>query len=147
MIELGKLFDTNCWLPRIFPNSPWPTATVNFGPQTVTFPHTNPGNLAFGWCCISTFGNFNFLTSDQIILWDLGLVIDFPPSSTIPIPPLTLMHSNTSIKMSEQQYSFTQYPTTSLFRWVSNRFCSDKTFLVLVTKEQVEEWIELRRGH
>ncbi|KIM79960.1 hypothetical protein PILCRDRAFT_9849, partial [Piloderma croceum F 1598] len=49
IIELGKLYDSNPNLKRNFRKSPWPAATFNFGPWTITLPHTDPGNLAFGW--------------------------------------------------------------------------------------------------
>lgn len=145
VIELGKLFDAYPSFRRNLEKSPWPAATVNFGPWTITFPHTDPGNLAFGWCSITALGKFDFLLGGQIILWNLGLVINFPPGSTILIPSSVVMHSNTSIKPSEQRYSFTQYAAAGLFRWVSNGFCSDKTFLEKSTPQEIAEWRELRR--
>ncbi|KIM72526.1 hypothetical protein PILCRDRAFT_16057, partial [Piloderma croceum F 1598] len=72
-VELGKLFDSDYTLRRNFKNSPWPAATFNFSPWTITFPHTDPGNLAFGWCAITALGKFDFRRGGQIILWDLGL--------------------------------------------------------------------------
>ena len=117
IVELTKLYDSNPNLKRNFHKSPWPAATFNFGPWTITFPHTDPGNLAFGWCSIMALGMFNFRRGGQIILWDLGLVIDFPPGSTILIPSAVIRHSNTSIQASETRYSFTQYAARGLFRW------------------------------
>ncbi|KAJ7711061.1 hypothetical protein B0H16DRAFT_1480612 [Mycena metata] len=35
------------------------TATYNFGPVTVTVPHINFGNLAWGWCVVTALGSFN----------------------------------------------------------------------------------------
>jgi len=138
-VELGKLFDSNYTLRRNFKNSPWPAATFNFGPWTITFPHTDPGNLAFGWCAITALGKFDFRRGGQIILWDLGLVIDFPPGSTILIPSAVVRHSNTVIQASETRYSFTQYAAGGLFRWVKNGFCSDKTFVAKATEKQMKQ--------
>ena len=44
----------------------------------VTVPHRDHENLAFGWCQITAFGNYNARRGGQLILWDLGIVIDFP---------------------------------------------------------------------
>jgi hypothetical protein len=44
-VELGKLFDSNTNLLCNFAKGPWPAAAFNFGPFTITFPHTAPGNL------------------------------------------------------------------------------------------------------
>jgi hypothetical protein len=60
--------------------------TFNFGPQTVTFDHRDSGNLAFGWCAITAFGNFDPTCGGHLVLWDMKLVIEFPPGSTILIP-------------------------------------------------------------
>ncbi|KAF8197309.1 hypothetical protein K438DRAFT_1585189, partial [Mycena galopus ATCC 62051] len=85
------------------------TCTFNFGPRTVTFPHIDAPNLAWGWCSITTLGQFNPDLGGHLILWDLNLVIRFPPGSTIMIPSALLRHSNVSIQQNEMRYSFTQY--------------------------------------
>jgi len=145
VIELGKLFDSDPHLRRNFKKSPWPAATFNFGPWTITFPHTDPGNLAFGWCAITALGKFDFFRGGHIILWDLGLVIDFPPGSTILIPSAVVRHLNTVIQASEYRYSFTQYAAGGLFRWVKNGFCSDKMFVAKATKKQMRQREEVRQ--
>jgi hypothetical protein len=137
VVELDKLYASNPNLKRNFCNNPWPAATFNFSPWTITSPHTDPGNLAFRWCSITALGKFNFLQGGQIVLWELGLVIDFPPGSTILIPSAVVRHSNTTIQASETRYLFTQYAAGGLFHWVRNGYCSDKTFLVKATKEQM----------
>ena len=42
-----------------FRNSVYPTITFNFGPQTVTFMHTDTGNKANGLCAITSLGQFD----------------------------------------------------------------------------------------
>jgi hypothetical protein len=73
-------------------------------------------------------------------------VIDFPPGSTILIPSAVVRHSNTTIQASETPYLFTQYAAGGLFRWVRNGYCSDKTFLVKATKEQMGKREEDRQS-
>jgi hypothetical protein len=50
------------------------TATFNFGPRTVTFPHIDFGNLAWGWCAITALGWFDPNLGGHLILWDLKLI-------------------------------------------------------------------------
>jgi hypothetical protein len=137
--ELDKLYASNPNLRRNFPSGAWPAATFNFGPQTVTYLHTDPGNLAWGWCAITSLGSFDHLQGGQLILWDLGLVIDFPSGSTVLIPSSIVRHSNTAIQDGESRYSFTQYAAGGLFRWVYNGFQSDKEFLSKASRAQMDK--------
>ncbi|KAJ7141823.1 hypothetical protein C8R46DRAFT_920978, partial [Mycena filopes] len=102
------------------------TATFNLGPFTVCFPHIDFGNLAWGWCAITALGWFNPDLGGHLILWDLKLIIRFPPGSTILIPSAILRHSNTKIQPGERRFSFTQFTPAGIFRWVYNGFRTDK---------------------
>ncbi|KAJ7917983.1 hypothetical protein B0H13DRAFT_1607782, partial [Mycena leptocephala] len=135
------------YLRRLFPEaiSVFAACTFNFGPRTVTFPHVDAANLAWGWCCITALGDFNPDLGGHLVLWDLNLVIRFPPGSTIMIPSALLRHSNVSIQQGETRYSLTQYTSGSLFRWVHNGSCSDKTFYTVATPLDLQER-EAQRG-
>lgn len=61
--------------------------------------------------------------------WDLKLVIEFPPGSTILIPSVSLYHSNTAIQLGERRYLFTQYTSGGLFRWVDQGFQKSADYL------------------
>ncbi|KAF7318029.1 hypothetical protein HMN09_00310200 [Mycena chlorophos] len=52
---MDALFNWDSRLRRIFPHgtSVFPSCTFNFGPQTVTIPHLDLLNLAWGWCFIT----------------------------------------------------------------------------------------------
>ncbi|PPQ80230.1 hypothetical protein CVT25_003529, partial [Psilocybe cyanescens] len=124
-----KLRRTNCHpnpkekeLCRNWPWTPWAAATFNFGPQTVCFQHADTGNLAFGWCAITALGNYDHTKGGHLVLWDLGLVIEFPPGSTILIPSSAIHHSNIRIQPGERRYSFTQFSAGGIFRWVDHDF-------------------------
>ncbi|PBK83696.1 hypothetical protein ARMGADRAFT_1048379 [Armillaria gallica] len=71
-------------------NSVFAATTFNFGPRTLCFRHMDSVNLLF---------------SCHLVLWDLKLVIDFLPGSTILIPSAILRHSNTTIAKGEFQTS------------------------------------------
>ncbi|KAK0225736.1 hypothetical protein IW262DRAFT_1446677 [Armillaria fumosa] len=105
-----------------FANSIFSACTFNFRLKTITIKHTDSGNLPFSWCAITALGQFNPKKGGHLILWDLKLVIEFPPGSTILIPSAVLQHSNTTIGHGETRYSFMQYTAGGLFRWVDDGF-------------------------
>ncbi|KAJ7719550.1 hypothetical protein DFH07DRAFT_761098 [Mycena maculata] len=96
--------------------------TFNFGPRTVTFPHLDFLNLAWGWCFITALGWYDYRKGGHLILWDLRLVIEFPRGSTFAIPSAILRHSNVSIQQGEKRFSITQYTSAGVFRFVNNGF-------------------------
>ncbi|KAJ7291857.1 hypothetical protein C8J57DRAFT_1212279 [Mycena rebaudengoi] len=98
-----------------FVGSVFAACTFNFSPHTITAPHLDFGNLAWGWCSITALGNFDPDCGGHLILWDLKLIIRFPPGSTILIPSAILRHSNVRIRPHERRYSFTQYSAGGLF--------------------------------
>ncbi|KAJ7038454.1 hypothetical protein C8F04DRAFT_951078, partial [Mycena alexandri] len=91
------------------------TATYNFGPVTITLPHIDFGNLAWGWCAVTALGNFNPSRGGHLVLWDLKLIIRFPPGSTILLPSAILRHSNLNIGPNETRFSFAQFTPAGIF--------------------------------
>ena len=117
----------------------WAAATVNFGPRTTCFKHKDFNNLAFGWCAITSLGNFDPSRGGHLILWELGLVITFPAGATVLIPSACISHSNTAVRPDETRYSFTQYSAGGLFRWVERGFQRKEDFFASLNEEQLEE--------
>lgn len=105
-------------LYKPFHNVVFPMLTFNLGPRTVTFPHRDHLNYAPGWCAITSMGDYDPEKGGHLVLWDLGLIIEFPPGSTILIPSSTMLHSNTEVGRHETRMSITQYAPAGLFRWV-----------------------------
>jgi hypothetical protein len=121
-------------------------ATFNFGPRTVTFPHLDFANLVWGWCAITVLGDFDPDKGGHLILWDLKLTIRFPPGSTILIPSALIRHSNTSIQPHEKQFSFTQYTSAGIIRFVDNGFRSDENVNTAgLSPEEQAEQVEARK--
>ncbi|KAF8157395.1 hypothetical protein BJ912DRAFT_867330, partial [Pholiota molesta] len=116
------LLNHDCTLRRNWPNNVWPTFAINFGPKTICKRHRDFGNLPFGLCSITALGDFDPTQGGHLVLWDLMLVIEFPPGSTILIPSSAIEHSNTPIGRRETRCSFTQYSPGGLFRWVEQGF-------------------------
>ncbi|KAJ3764384.1 hypothetical protein EV360DRAFT_9676, partial [Lentinula raphanica] len=77
-------------------------------------------NWPFGWCAITALGRFDPTRTGQLILWELRLVVDFPPAATVLIPSAVITHSNTPVAVDDTRISFTQYTAGPIFRWVEN---------------------------
>ncbi|KAF7975687.1 hypothetical protein HWV62_8797 [Athelia sp. TMB] len=131
---------------RLFRRTVFAASTLNLGPRTVSLDHTDHQNLAFGMCAVTALGSFDHKRGGHLILWDLKLVIEFPPGSTVLIPSAILRHSNTTIRDGEMRYSFTQYTAGGLFRWVEHGFRGEKAFLASLTKKQRAEEQERAQG-
>ncbi|KAJ7917145.1 hypothetical protein B0H13DRAFT_1608498, partial [Mycena leptocephala] len=135
-------------LPRNYDEftSVFAAATFNFGLWTISFPHLDFANLAWGWCAVMALGAFDPDKGGHLILRDLRLVIRFPPGCTILIPSAILRHSNISIQQGEMQYSFTQYTAAGIFRYVANGFRTEKQVdLSKMSKAEKVQRVEERK--
>nr|GAT44481.1 predicted protein [Mycena chlorophos] len=146
---MDALFNWDPRLRRIFKRgtSVFPSCTFNFGPQTVTVPHLDLLNLAWGWCFITAFGNFDPDKGGHLILWDLKRIIRFPPGATIAIPSALLRHSNVTIQQDETRYSFTQFAAGGLFRFVESGFRLNASLAEQVagmSDEELNKFVEER---
>ncbi|KAJ7893588.1 hypothetical protein B0H13DRAFT_1625136, partial [Mycena leptocephala] len=117
-------------------NSVFAACTFNFGPRAITAPHLDFANLAWGWCSVTALGDFDPDFGGHLILWDLRLVIRFPPGSTLLIPSALVRHSNVPIHAHEQRSSITQYTAGSLFWWVRNGCKTDAAFQSSASAEE-----------
>lgn len=128
------LYTADDTLQRPFEHSVFPAVTYNLGPQTVCERHFDFANLAFGWCAVAAIGRFNSEKGGHLILWELGLVIEFPAGSTIFLPSAVVSHSNVPISQHETRCSFTQYAAGALFQWVESGFQTLKNQKKLLSK-------------
>ncbi|KAJ7690453.1 hypothetical protein B0H14DRAFT_3532294 [Mycena olivaceomarginata] len=121
----------------LFANSSvFAACTFNFGPRAICASHLDYANLSWGWCAITALGDFDPDLGGHLILWDLRLVIRFPPGSTILIPSAVIRHSNVPVRAHEYRASFVQYTAGGLFRWVRNKFQTDESWERSATKEE-----------
>lgn len=109
-------------LRRNFSKSVWAAAALNFGPRTITARHRDFANLPFGICAVTALGKYDSKKGGDIVLWELGLVIEFPPASTVLLPLAAISHSNTPISANERRASFTQYSAGGLLDGRSTGF-------------------------
>ncbi|KIJ91780.1 hypothetical protein K443DRAFT_135433 [Laccaria amethystina LaAM-08-1] len=136
--HLQKLLDHDETLTCNFENSIFATCAFNFGLQTICYRHCDHANLPFGWCAITVLGNYDYKKGGHLVLWDVGLVIEFPSGSTIGVVTgMVRDNSNASIQKEERRHSFTQYTAGGTFRWVGYGFQkADKYFASLLEEEQ-----------
>ncbi|THV07307.1 hypothetical protein K435DRAFT_643672, partial [Dendrothele bispora CBS 962.96] len=101
-----------------FPRSVFASISVNFGPRTCTQVHTDSKNTAHGMCAVTALGDFNPKVGGHIVLWDLKIVLEFPPGCTVLLPSALIRHSNIPIQQNETRYSITQYTAGGIWRWL-----------------------------
>ncbi|TRM55357.1 hypothetical protein BD626DRAFT_361389, partial [Schizophyllum amplum] len=124
-----------------FATTVWAAVTINFGPRTISLRHRDYANLAWGWCPITALGKFNPDDGGHLVLWDLGLVVRFPPGSTIAIPSGMLTHSNTTIGARETRFSVTQYTAGAIFRWVDQGYQTKDDFVKKMTTVEYKAFL------
>lgn len=109
-----------------FPKSVFPATTVNFGPNAVCYDHLDFGNAAAGWCAITSAGSYDPKLGGHLILFDIDLIVEFPPGSTILIPSSIMRHGNTPVQSGETRVSMTHYAAGGLFRYVDHGFSTQE---------------------
>jgi len=128
----------------LFPRSIFPTVALNIGKNVWTKRHIDVQNCPFGWCCVTALGNFDSRKGGHLILWELGLVIEFPAGTCICLPSALITHSNIPVQDGDSRASFTQYCSGEIFRYVENGFCTD-THLQHNDPERLTQQKEMRR--
>jgi len=123
---VDEVFNKYPDLRRAFPGSAYPAAAFNFGPKVCTFKHRDVLNCPFGFCAIQALGCFDPKKGGHLILWELKLVVEFPPGSLILILSAIITHSNTPLAEGDMRASFTQYVSGGLFRFVDSGFLLEK---------------------
>ena len=78
-------------------------------------------------------------------MWELGLVIRFPPGLSINIPSAAVDHSNVPIRHGERRFSFTQYSAGGLFHWVEHGFQKEEAYFDSLTDEERDREVERMR--
>ncbi|KAF9529559.1 hypothetical protein CPB83DRAFT_852309 [Crepidotus variabilis] len=120
-----KLRGRNPTLRKNFPRSVFASMAFNFPPHVYTHRHRDVRNLPYGMCAVHALGNFDPTAGGHLILWELKLIIEFPPGCMVLLPSATITHSNVPVAVGQKRASITQYTAGSLFRHVDNGFTTD----------------------
>lgn len=115
---------------RLFPRSIMPAAAFNLGERVATKRHIDSRNCPFGWCTITALGDFDESKGGHLILWELGLVLEFAAGACICLPSALIHHSNIPTDTNETRMSFTQYCPGEIFRYIENGFTTDRSLEV-----------------
>ena len=74
-------------------------------------------------------GDYDPRIGGHLVLWDLRLMIEFPPGAVILLPSAILRHSNTAVRYGEMRMSFTQFSPGGLWQWTECGFQTQAEFL------------------
>jgi hypothetical protein len=96
-------------------------------------------DLAWGWSAFTTLGTYNADTGGHIILWDLNLLVRFPPGATILIPRALVRYSFVRIAAHETRYCLIQFTPAPIFKFCGNGGRSDLEFARNATRAEHEE--------
>lgn len=138
--KLDALFEHYPELDYNWNNSVFPAASFNFGPNSASYEHNDHGNRAAGWCSIYCDGSFDPRYGGHLILRQFGIVVEFPPGSTVLIPSACITHGNIPVREGETRWSFAQYASGGLFRYVEYGLRSWAN----LSKSEKEKWAERR---
>ena len=114
----------------------YPSHSFNLGLQTTSSPHKDVANLAPSWCSITSISDFDPKLRGHLVLEELGLIVEFLPSSTILIPSALITHHNLPVKVHEMRYSIVQYAAGGL---AANGFKTDKAWREKATAEMKDQ--------
>ncbi|KAJ7665345.1 hypothetical protein DFH06DRAFT_1323740 [Mycena polygramma] len=124
----------------IYPSdsSVFSAATFEFGgPHRQTTTQGLPNRYhASSWGILTALGKYCHSRGGHIILWDLGLVVSFPPGTTILLPPSIIRYSFVKVREGEHRYALLQWAGAGIFRWFENGRRSDLEFAVRATREE-----------
>ena len=105
-----------------------------------TKPHNDFLNGFFTGCAVGAFGPYDYTRGGHLILWDLGLVVEFPPGCVIILPSALITHSNIPIGSGERRHSAAFFTAAGLLRWYHNGYMSDKEFMARASAQQLAGW-------
>ncbi|KAJ7107311.1 hypothetical protein C8R43DRAFT_1140287 [Mycena crocata] len=103
-------------------------------------------DLAWGWCALIAFGNYNPHKGGHIILWDLNLLVRFPPGATILIPRALVRYSFVGVAAHETRHCLIQFTPQPVFSFAANGGMSDVNWARFATREEHAERAAERDG-
>ncbi|KAJ7217453.1 hypothetical protein C8J57DRAFT_1095808, partial [Mycena rebaudengoi] len=88
-------------------------------------PRLHDKDFLHGWRALTSFGKYDSRFGGDLILWDEGLVIRFPPGATVLFPAVLMHYSFCMVRDGETLYNFSQYAPAGLFRYIDNGYRSN----------------------
>jgi hypothetical protein len=85
--EIKNMMQTQSKYPHLS-SSPFTTTTFNLGPKTVTRPHKDAGNLAYGLCVVFVAGNHKADRGGHLVLKEPKMVMELEAGDMVILPLL-----------------------------------------------------------
>lgn len=98
-----------------YPRSSFAATTINLGPQSISRPHMDCANVAWGTCTDSPFGDYDWSKGGQLVLHGPQLILELRPGDVALFPSACVEHENLPIAMGETRYSIISYTAGALF--------------------------------
>ncbi|KAJ7843686.1 hypothetical protein B0H13DRAFT_1648320, partial [Mycena leptocephala] len=119
-------------LPGVFP-----AAEFDLG-ELGSAPRLQDKDVLHGWRALTALGTYDSRYGGDIILWDDGFVLRFPPGATFLFPAALMRYSFVEVQPGEKQYTFSQYSPAGLHCYITNGYVSDSTFERTADKRAME---------
>ncbi|KAJ7055653.1 hypothetical protein C8F01DRAFT_994166, partial [Mycena amicta] len=113
---------------RTFPRSAFACVAFNFGPQAATIFHRDWTDRAGKPCAVWAGGPFDHTKGGHIILYELKLILEFPPWTWIIFPSAVITHGNLPVQAGDKRVSIVQYTPGNLCRFIDNGFRTEAKF-------------------
>ncbi|KAF9039581.1 hypothetical protein BDP27DRAFT_1244790 [Rhodocollybia butyracea] len=126
-------------LKHNFPGSCFAASQYNFT-NAATGNHIDFMNGFFLCCAIWNGGKFNPKLGGHLILWSLGIVVEFPPGASIIVPSASVVHGNIPIQSDEHRHSVTFFTAAGILRWYFNNFMNDNEFVAKASPSELAAW-------
>jgi hypothetical protein len=97
------------------------------------------------WSILTALGTYAPFRGGHVIFWDLGLVITFPPGSSILVPAGLVRYSFVKVREHEHRYSLLQWSGAGITRWFRNGRRFDLEFAIASSSEEHGAREERRR--
>ncbi|KAF7333225.1 hypothetical protein MSAN_02429800 [Mycena sanguinolenta] len=116
------------WFPELYSTA---TARITkllkeLQSQVSTTLHRDWTDMAGDMCAVVALGDFDPTTGGHLVLWDLRLLVEFPPGSLILFPSALISHANIPVRPGETRSSIVQYTPGAVCRFVENDFRTEK---------------------
>lgn len=132
-------------LRQNFPGVSFAACHFNLG-RARTELHNDLKNIFFAVCGVGAVGPYNYREGAHLILWELGIVVEFPPGCAFIFPSASISHANIPIGPDECRHSIAFFTAAGNLRYYHNGFMTDKEFKERASKEQRKAWDLYRKN-
>ncbi|KAJ7664811.1 hypothetical protein B0H17DRAFT_848388, partial [Mycena rosella] len=74
-------------------------------------------DLLQGWRALTALGTYDSRYGGDLVLWDDGFVVRFPPGAIVLFPAALMCYLFVGVRPGEKQYMFSQSSTAGLYQY------------------------------